>query len=1125
MTDKQKWISEKIGKLIGEGYKKEQAVAVAYSMYDSAHKKMQQGGWYESNTPMFTTQSNKDLSFSTNIDSYQPYIPTEQDRLNSLQGMSPYGDKILNFANEASDYPIQDKKINYLDNINYNLINPYTGVSNEQALFSLGQSLAYEGDKKGWNTARGVAGAGKFLLGSARTLMSGLSSERENQKVYEDMNNTLYSKPNPIIFQEGGNISKADYLTGNYIIEEGQGNVELEDSEKVKDNITGEIKTVKGDDHKNGGVNVTLEDAEVLSNYTKIGAKTAKDLKDRYNINAKKTDTFAKVLEKFEKRIGKIEEVEEQSKYIKKLEKVNLIKDETTKRLNEQLITKEIEESSNKIKELDKATKQLFDTLFKIQESRPKKGNGTVVLDDKGKPMMQEGGGVNSNYKKADYIQSGIQNEQLGKGYYIYNSDGTREFVTEEGLNKYKTTGKYLDFINRGGAIDRRVPGTEDKSYRPSDVIPTNTMSALKPLYKVQSGVQNEKLGSGYYLYYKEPTTPGFNVETDREFITNDAFNNIVLPSSSYQQMLVKKQGKQGLQIPDNKMASLYQEGGRIEELAKKYEIPLERAYQLLQEGGQTIQDPMQQLFQMVVQMLQQGMPPEQIAQQLVQSGVPEEQVSQIIQTVANQLQGQSPQEEQMEGGMSNQSEDMQEPMMQEGGNIVYNVETGRNEYRTNKRVKQSATEGKAYGEPEPQIALQRLYNNFPDIIASEFKDNIEIDELGNVNFKKNIPLNKEQEIVRNFQKKADSRMRDSANTIINNPNSFSKDQLENAKQYLQNETFLEKAPGKEDEANSVRGFDAKLGNFTSGRYSMGLNLVTPEDLNLLNKSGIRTVRQLKDSPILDKLSPDSRKRVDNVLGIIGNSNADYSINPFNVPAQNQEISSLNNQVEYQQRNINKIGMANLPVDYILPPSEMQSIYKPEISLQRIEPVKITPESMLAEQERLRLAQQEAVSQSGLPAQTQFAINAQGLASSQQSANDAISKAEQFNAQNQFQADQFNIGQSAKEELSNEQFNVDYQNKMAATIANQERDLRNYFTQLNLNQRQNFKDISNLNLTNAMFDRFKSDGSNITFIDQNSVDLAQPTLTKEQLAKMSPEQYKNFLKMQTLKNRSKSQNP
>ena len=77
------------------------------------------------------------------------------------------------------------------------------------------------------------------------------------------------------------------------------------------------------------------------------------------------------------------------------------------------------------------------------------------------------------------------------------------------------------------------------------------------------------------------------------------------------------------------------------------------------QDGGQ--QDQMQQVVQMVAEAMQQGADPRQILDQLIQMGMSQEQATMLIQQVANQLQGQSGQEEQMEGQMSNPQEEQAE--------------------------------------------------------------------------------------------------------------------------------------------------------------------------------------------------------------------------------------------------------------------------------------------------------------------------------------------------------------------------------------------------------------------------------------------------------------------------------
>lgn len=136
--------------------------------------------------------------------------------------------------------------------------------------------------------------------------------------------------------------------------------------------------------------------------------------------------------------------------------------------------------------------------------------------------------------------------------------------------------------------------------------------------------------------------------------------------------------------------------------------------------------------------------------------------------------------------------------------------------------------------------------------------------------------------------------------------------------------------------------------------------------------------------------------------------------------------------------------MPMLPVDLRLPPSATPPLLKSEIQLGRIQPIKMTTEPMLSEQARQQYTAQEQLSATGLPLQIQQAIMAQNLASSQMSTNDATAKVEQFNNQQQFQADQFNIGQRSKEQLSNEAYNQDYQAKMLSGIANTERDYRNF---------------------------------------------------------------------------------
>ena len=925
---------------------------------------LQEGDWYKNNpfignNYQLPTVNSVDYNAGVNIDpnnmNQQTYIPNQgmQNRMaqNKVVNSKPMYDKNMGAFHDNYDENGNaiDTTSEYNDNTRLQLYNPFGGVGLDESLYYAGQGYG-EGD-----AGKAAVGTGLSLLKGARNFLSGYSTAKENRSVKDEMyrrqfeNNT---RPE-YLAQQGGDIKTSEALTGQFITNNPNGgNVEVEGGEHVKNMNTGDIQEVVGDKHASGGVTTELDNAKILSDYTKIGATNAKELKKKYDLATKATDTFATVMDKYNKKIGVKKEIEEQASLIEKLGDNEAVKQEATKRLNEQILAKQIEEKEQKLQELKPKTDVVFEDLFKLQEQIPKLGRGNEILDSKGNPI---------------------------------------------------------------------------------EVNDRNTQ----------------------------------------------------------------------------------QQGGHVYELAKKYGISPERAMELMQEGGgvQSQQeeqvegnqsngqeenkelDP-QQIMQMVTQALQQGVNPQEIAQKLVQMGIPQDQVVQILQ----QVMGQSQQNEQV---------------VAQGGGLVYNITNGRNEYVKNPRVGQHAGTGEqAYGEPKPEVALQMLYNNFPDIVGEQFKDNIDIDKQGNIKFKNNISFNKQQQLVGNFQRLADERMKDSSATIINNPTNFNVEQVKEAQRYSQDETFMSDAPtGKDNEANSVRGYDQKLGNFTSGRYSLGLDLVTPEDYKLLQENGIKTVKQFNASSLKDKLSKDSLANIQKINTLIGDSNSDYTIGQITkgkVASTDVNVDlGYNNNVK--NRDVVKKVFPNLPVDFVLPPSAMQTPYKAEVSLGRIDPVKISPEESLVEQERQRKQAANGLASSNLSPQLEQALLAQQLGNSQMASNEAIGKAAVYNAQNQFQVDQFNIGQRTKEDLSNEQFNLNYEGKVAKTEANQERDLRRYFNELNLNQRRDFKDVNDINLANAMFDQFQSDGSGVQFMNNKAGNLGLDNITQAQLDAMTPQQKYDFM--------------
>ena len=201
-----------------------------------------------------------------------------------------------------------------------------------------------------------------------------------------------------------------------------------------------------------------------------------------------------------------------------------------------------------------------------------------------------------------------------------------------------------------------------------------------------------------------------------------------------------------------------------------------------------------------------------------------------------------------------------------------------------------------------------------------------------------------------------------------------------------------------------------------------------------------------------------------------------------------------------------------LPQKLSLFPSSLDPIAKEQIYLNRIDPVKTTPESMLQNQESLRQTDVARVQASGLSPLQQEALMASGLATSQISGNDAISKAEQYNAQNQFAVDQFNIGQGSKEDITNAQFRSKYQDQVMGSLANQERDIRNFYTDNYLDQASKFKYIDEMNWLNAKNSNYQNvPGRGITYLNNQAQNFSNAAL-EEKIAKLTPEQELKFKK-------------
>ena len=292
------------------------------------------------------------------------------------------------------------------------LANLYGGDMNPQMYgYGLGRAI----DKKdGLGAVVNGLGLG---LGTVKNVLSGMGDSRMSEYAYnkyreDQIDDSSEYKP---AMQQGGYIpqlkkkqsdepqvdnqnvdrTNAEMLTGEYLTEDpnGQNNVEIEKNEKVLHADTGEVQTAEGAKHKDGGIKATLaEGSQVLSDYTKTGAKNAKYFSDIFNIKAEAGDTFAKTLDRIETKIGlkKLlkEEEELNLKIEKELQKQN--PDEQTQNLNMQLLSEHSQEINKKKEEIEGIRKIAFQELFEKQELIPKKGSPGEILKQEGGSIGQE---------------------------------------------------------------------------------------------------------------------------------------------------------------------------------------------------------------------------------------------------------------------------------------------------------------------------------------------------------------------------------------------------------------------------------------------------------------------------------------------------------------------------------------------------------------------------------------------------------------------------------------------------------------------------------------------------------------------------------------------------------------
>jgi hypothetical protein len=223
-------------------------------------------------------------------------------------------------------------------------------------------------------------------------------------------------------------------------------NAEIEDGEYVQD---GEgVKYAEGAKHSEGGIPTQLENgARVLSDYKKVGKDLSKQFSEQLGFEVKASDTFATVLDKFNRKNGFDKKIKHLDEYSDKLEKQEKnVKHDATLALNKQILMEEAQEDTQKLQELVQQQEGLFNMLFEAQEaSKGIKTEGN---------FMQQGGTVNDLMAKynisAEEAMKLVPSFQKGSTF----NDADLEFQRMKGKGYEQSNPYFFQNPGREGRLE-----------------------------------------------------------------------------------------------------------------------------------------------------------------------------------------------------------------------------------------------------------------------------------------------------------------------------------------------------------------------------------------------------------------------------------------------------------------------------------------------------------------------------------------------------------------------------------------------------------------------------------------------------------------------------------------------
>jgi len=349
--------------------------------------------------------------------------------------------------------------------------------------------------------------------------------------------------PQEQIMRDGGSSKKK--VEGEDELPDGEHIAELEKGEHFK-KPNGEIKEVEGEKHSNGGTKLTAEQlpdgSQIISDHLKVGKDGAKKFNNDYDLGIKSTDTYATIIDKFNRKSGIKKINDEQEIVLKNIEKQTKKLEEnpssaSTIKLNLQLFTDQLAELEEEKAPLVEARKVLFDEVFQPQEESKQTHNAEVVQEPIPQEQMATGGIYNGDmimeYSKKhnlhpDRVREIMQKHQVGE-LHQYQDGGER-------LNDFYKQSQRLGYTGKKQIGD--IQQWMAKNY-PDEVVNYFTKSGqpltakhvdiIKSSYKDvfnETGISPTKASAEYTSEEKSALQEALGERANKEFLLKGFTDN-----------------------------------------------------------------------------------------------------------------------------------------------------------------------------------------------------------------------------------------------------------------------------------------------------------------------------------------------------------------------------------------------------------------------------------------------------------------------------------------------------------------------------------------------------------------------------------------------------------------------